>query len=52
MMVKRILLLTRINYPQMIEVKILKRDAHETTPAGGVSVFKLEAVASAFNQHQ
>jgi len=50
--VKRIFLLARIDYPQVIEVKVLKSDVHGTAPAGRICVFKLKAVAFAFNQHQ
>jgi len=36
----------------MIEVKFLVSDVHGTTPTGGVSVLKLEALTFVFNQHQ
>ena len=50
--VKRIFLLTRIDYPQVIEVKVLKSDVHGAMPAGCICVFKLKALAFAFNPHQ
>ena len=49
---KLILLPSRVDHPQMIQVKILQRNEHGATPSRCICVFKLKSIAFTVDHHQ